>query len=214
MGDFSYFPITIIIIAVTALISIRAFKDTEMKYKWIFYPYKVNHNNEFYRIITHIFIHADYTHLFFNMFVLFSFGKMVEGSFIMYFGREMGSLHFFMLYILGGLAASLWPYLRNKDNPNYMSLGASGAVASVLFASILWMPEGGIYLLFIPFSIPAWLFGILYLLFEYYMSKKGTGGIAHDAHFFGAIFGVLYVLLINFDKGTGFIHYIFDIYPN
>jgi|SRR5690554_48302 len=202
------FPVTLSIIIVTVLISLRAFKDPEMKYKWIFYPYKVKRDNESYRIISHVFIHADTLHLFFNMFVLYSFGRLMEAHFILYFGSGFGSLHFLTLYILGGLAASIWPFMRNKDNPNYMSLGASGAVASVLFASILWMPEGGIYLLFIPFEIPAWLFGILYLFFEYYMSKKSKSNVAHDAHFGGAIFGILYILLINFSKGTAFFEHI------
>ena len=89
-----------------------------------------------------------------------------------------------------------------------MSLGASGAVSAVLFASILWIPNGGIGLFFIPISIPAWIFGILYLLFEYYMGKKGGGNVAHDAHFGGAIFGIVYVLFINFSKGIDFIEYI------
>ncbi len=130
------FPVTIVIIVVTVLLSFRAFKDAELKYKWIFYPYKVNKENELYRIISHVFIHGDTLHLLFNMFVLFSFGQLMEHFLNFHFGVGLGSLHFFMLYFLGGLAASIWPYLRNKENPNYMSLGASGAVASVLFASI------------------------------------------------------------------------------
>lgn len=206
--SFQLFPITIIVIVITALISFHAFKNPDFKYKWIFYPYKVNHNKESYRIFSHIFIHADTMHLLFNMFVLFSFGSMLEETFVMYYGGPMGHAHFLILYILGGLAASLWPYTRNKENPNYMSLGASGAVAAVLFASILWNPGSGIYLFFIPFAIPAWLFGILYLFFEYYMSKKGGSNIAHDAHFGGAVFGILYILLINSDKGTAFIKHI------
>lgn len=204
------FPVTIVIIVVTVLLSFRAFKDAELKYKWIFYPYKVNKENELYRIISHVFIHGDTLHLLFNMFVLFSFGQLMEHFLNFHFGVGLGSLHFFMLYFLGGLAASIWPYLRNKENPNYMSLGASGAVASVLFASILWYPQGGIYIMFIPFEIPAWLFGILYLGFEFYMSKKGGTNVAHDAHFGGAIFGILYVLLINFDKSTAFIEHILN----
>src|SRR5690554_2146029 len=202
------FPVTLIIIVATVLISLRAFKDAEMKYKWIFYPIKVNRDNEFYRIISHVFIHGDMMHLLFNMFVLFSFGQQMEAILNIHFGQGVGSLHFLLLYFLGGIAASMWPYLRNKNNPNYMSLGASGAVASVLFAAILWMPEGGIYLMFIPFEIPAWIFGILYLLFEFYMSKKGGSGIAHDAHFGGAVFGIFYILLINFGKGAAFFEHI------
>jgi membrane associated rhomboid family serine protease len=208
--DFSFYPVTLVIIIATVLLSIRAFNDADVKYKWIYYPYKLKRNNEWYRTLSHMFIHADYVHLFFNMFVLFSFGRLMEFQFIAEYGRSFGHLHFFLLYFLGGLAAGVWPFLRNADNPNYMSLGASGAVSAVLFASILWYPQGGIYLMFIPVEIPAWLFGILYLGFEYYMSKRGNTGVAHDAHFGGAVFGLLYILLINFDKGKAFISYIFS----
>lgn len=207
---FEYYPVTLILLVVTCLISIRAFKDPEMKYKWMYYPYKVNKEKQFYRILSHVFIHADYTHLLFNMIVLFFFGRMMESTLITYMGSKMGSIYFLMLYLLGGIAASLWPYMRNHENPNYMSLGASGAVSAVLFASILWEPGSQLQFLFIPFNIPAWLFGILYLGFEFYMGRKGTGTIAHDAHFGGAIFGILYILFLNFDKGSAFIHYIFS----
>lgn len=202
------YPITILIIIVTVLVSLKAFKEPEFKYKWMFYPYKVKRENEQYRFLSHIFIHGDYLHLFFNMFVLFSFGRLMEIVFVHEYGQLFGSLYFIVLYFAGAFAAGLWPFFRNYDNPNYMSLGASGAVAAVLFASILWLPQGGIYLMFIPFEIPAWLFGILYLGFEYYMSKKGGTGIAHDAHFGGALFGILFILIINLDKGKEFIHYI------
>lgn len=200
------FPVTAIIILGTVLLSINAFNNNDLKYKWLFYPYKVDNNKEYFRIISHIFIHGDYIHLFFNMFVLFNFGKIMEFLFVQEFGGTAGHIHFVLLYFLGGIAAAIWPFIRNKDNPNYMSLGASGAVSAVLFASILWMPKGGIYLLFIPFEIPAWLFGILYLGFEYYMSKKGGTGIAHDAHFGGAVFGILYALAVNPSKGMEFIN--------
>lgn len=202
------FPVTAIIILGTVLLSINAFNNNDIKYKWIYSPFKVNKDKEYYRVFSHIFIHGDYMHLFFNMFVLFSFGRIMEILFMREFGSVSGHIHFVLLYFLGGIAAAIWPFIRNKDNPNYMSLGASGAVSAVLFASILWMPEGGIYLMFIPFEIPAWLFGILYLGFEYYMSRKGGTGIAHDAHFGGAIFGILYVLAVNPAKGMEFINYI------
>jgi len=90
-----------------------------------------------------------------------------------------------------------------------MSLGASGAVSAVVFACILWNPSMELRFLFIPFTIKAWLFGILYLAFEYYMAKRGNSNIGHDAHFGGAVFGILYILLINLDKGKEFISTIF-----
>ncbi len=208
--ELALFPVTLIIIVVTVLLSMRAFNDAEIKYKWVYYPYKLKRNNEWYRTFSHLFIHGDYMHLFFNMFVLFSFGRMMESSFVAEYGSVSGHIHFFVLYFLGGLAATLWPFVRNVDDPNYMSLGASGAVSAVLFASILWYPQGGIYLMFIPVEIPAWLFGFIYLGFEYYMSKRGGTGIAHDAHFGGAVFGIAYVLFINFDKGKDFFTHIFS----
>jgi membrane associated rhomboid family serine protease len=212
--EFQYYPITLIIIIVTVLLSIRAFNSEEVKSKWVFYPYRVKRDNESYRILSHMFIHGDYMHLFFNMFVLYSFGRNMEYIFGETYGAVVGSTHFLVLYLVGGLAASIWPFIRNKDNPNYMSLGASGAVSAVLFAAILWMPGNEIYLMFIPIGIPAWIVGILYLGFEYYMSKKGGTGIAHDAHFGGAVFGIAYVLFINFDKGSAFISYILEFISN
>lgn len=206
--ELQHYPITIIIIIVTVLASLKAFKEPEFKYKMLFYPYKVKRENQHYRFFSHMLIHGDYLHLFFNMFVLLSFGRIMEFSFVQEYGALFGSIHFIVLYIVGGFVAGFWPFYRNHDNPSYMSLGASGAVSAVLFAAILWLPQGGIYIMFIPVEIPAWLFGILYLGFEYYMSKRGGSNVAHDAHFGGAIFGIFYTLIINIDKGKEFINYI------
>lgn len=207
--EIAFYPITIVIIAITVFVSIQAMNNPDIKYKYLFYPYKIKQNREHLRFLSHLFIHGDYLHLFFNMFVLFSFGRMMEFHFGQVFGQAFGSVHFVILYFVGGFAAALWPLSRNHDNPNYMSLGASGAVSAVLFAAILWNPSSGIYIMFIPVEIPAWVFGFLYLGFEYYMSKRGTNsGVAHDAHFGGAIFGILYGLSINFEKGKEFINYV------
>ncbi len=196
--------ITLLIIIATVIVSLNAFNQPDVKFKMLFYPYKVKNNREFYRFFSHMLIHGDYLHLFFNMFVLYSFGRIMEDSLVFNYGTA-GWVHYVILYVAGGFVAGIWPYHRNQDNIHYMSLGASGAVSAVLFASILWYPDGGIYLMFIPFEIPSWLFGILYLGYEYYMSKRGGTAIAHDAHFGGALFGIAYVLLINFDKGIEFI---------
>lgn len=202
---------TLIIIAATALISWRAFQNREFKYKMMFYPYNVKHQREGYRYFTYMFVHADTMHLFFNMFVLYSFGNNMEMLLSIPYGRGLGWVHYGILYFAGGLFATVWPMIKNADNPNYMSLGASGAVSSVFFAFILWMPNAQLSLIFIPgVPIPAWLFGLLYLAYEYFMAKRGTSNIGHDAHFGGAIFGILYVLFINFEKGQQFISYIFN----
>jgi membrane associated rhomboid family serine protease len=199
--------LTIGIIIITVIVSFNAFTNADLRNRFIFYPYQVNERNEYYRFFSHMLIHGDTMHLFFNMFVLFSFGSNIENTLLYEFGN-FGWIHFLIIYIIGGFVAGIWPYQKNKDNIHYRSLGASGAVSAILFANILWFPEGSLYLMFIPYPIPSWLFGILYLAFEYYMGKRGGTRIAHDAHFGGAIFGIGYVLLIDFDKGINFINLI------
>jgi membrane associated rhomboid family serine protease len=155
-----------------------------------------------------MFIHADWAHLIFNMFSLYFLGQILAFSFTNSFGQEGGMIHFAILYFFGGIFASLFPYIRNHENPNYTSLGASGAVSAVVFAAILWNPTMKLALLFLPIPIPAYIFGPLYLAFEYFALRKGKGNIAHDAHIGGALFGILYVLLIDPSKGSEFIQLI------
>jgi membrane associated rhomboid family serine protease len=119
-------------------------------------------------------------------------------------------VHFAIVYFFGGIFASLFPYTRNHENQNYTSLGASGAVSSVVFAAILWNPTMKLALLFLPIPIPAYIFGPLYLAFEYFALRRGKGNIAHDAHIGGALFGILYVLLIEPSKGSEFVQLIFN----
>lgn len=175
-----------------------------------------------------MFLHADIGHLAFNMFSLFFLGNMfltqvggdyynpangdefyLDGGLMDTYGSLFGQIHFLILYLAGGLFATIIPFVRHQDNPHYKSLGASGAVSAVIFAAIIWNPTMELQLLFIPFGIKAWLFGIIYLVFEYVMDRRGGGRIAHDAHIGGALFGILYVLIINIDKGKEFIQAIF-----
>ena len=199
-----------IIILVTVIISYMAFNNKSLMDKTLYIPYDCKHNKNYARMITHIFVHADYGHLFFNMFSLYFLGDaLLNYGLIPTYGNFQGQSHFFILYFFGGLFATLIPYVRNQDNPNYRSLGASGAVSAVIFAAIIWHPTMELNLLFIPIPIKAYIFGPLYLLYEFYADKRGQTGIAHDAHIGGAIFGVLYVLIINVDKGKEFIEAIF-----
>lgn len=198
----------------------KAFNDPEFKEKWMFIPYLVNRDKQFYRVASHMAIHADWTHLIFNAMSLYFLGDAflnIEGGIyvgldsglIETYGSVMGQAHFGLIFILGGLFAGIVPFIRNRDNPSYRSLGASGAVSAVIFAALIWNPEMELNLLFIPIGIPAYIFGPLYLVFEFYMDKRGNSGIAHDAHIGGAVFGVLYVLMINFDKGKEFLNLFF-----
>ncbi len=209
-----------IILIVTIGVSLMAFNNRAMMEKMLYIPYDCKHNKNYARIFTHIFIHADWGHLLFNMISLYFLGNSfltqptyphlgIDGGLIATYGDVMGQMHFVSLYVLGALFATVIPYARNQDNPSYRSLGASGAVSAVIFAAIIWNPSMQIQIIFIPFPIPAYIFGPLYLLYEFYADKKGGTGIAHDAHIGGAIFGIIYVLIINFDKGKQFIETIF-----
>ena len=201
--------ITFIIIILTSLISLKVFKDEIMFYKYSFIPYQVKHQKEHYRLITYAFLHADLPHLLFNMFSFYMFGELIEKQLRLNYGTFIGEIHFIIIYLVGALIATIWPYIRNSENINYISVGASGAVSSVLFASMLWNPTMEVGIIFLPFYIPAYIFAPLYLGFEYWSLKRGKSNIAHDAHIGGAIFGICYVALINFDKIKLFFHLIF-----
>jgi len=190
---------TYIIIAVTVLVSMKGFNDREFTEKFLYKPYEVKHDKEWYRIFTHTLLHADWMHLLFNMFALYGFGLMVEQTYIVdYDSKLLGTLYFLALYILGALFATIIPYFRNQDNPGYRSLGASGAVSAVIFAGVLMFPQAKLYVYFI--EMPAWLFGPLYLAYEFWADRNSKTGIAHDAHIGGAIFGILFVLITNIER--------------
>ncbi len=190
------YPITLIIIAVTVITSIRAFDNAEFKYQLIFSPYQVMHHKKWSKVLSHAFIHADWMHLGLNMFVLYNFGRLAE----LFFVREYGAIGYglyLLLYVLGIAFATIPALYKHKNNDLYLSLGASGAVSSVLFACILIYPGAPLGILFLPFEIPAVVFGPLYLLFEFYMGKRNKGRIAHDAHFAGAVFGIIFMLILD-----------------
>jgi membrane associated rhomboid family serine protease len=194
--------ITNCIIAFTSIISLIAFSNAETKMKMIFYPYGMNRDKQFYRFLTHAFIHGDFVHLFFNMFTLYSFGNFLETYYLpAYFGTKAAFIYI-CLYVLSIYASSLYDYIKHKDNSSYMALGASGATSAVLFASILfapWPQQGGIYLFMLPIPIKPVIFGILYLVYCMYASKRSNDNIAHDAHFYGAIFGFIFPILFKWE---------------
>lgn len=207
-----------ILIGLIVICSIAAFNNRELMDRFMYMPYRVKHNREQIRIISHVFIHADWAHLAFNMLSLYFLGNAflyapcdyyvgIDCGLQAYFGQTTGSLHFMALFVLGALFATLIPYIRNHENPAYRSLGASGAVSAVIFASILWNPGMKLQFFFIPIGIPAYIFGPLYLLYEFYADKRGGTGIAHDAHIGGALFGILYTLIIRPEKGYDFIQH-------
>lgn len=190
---------TIFIIIATVGISMLAFSNQQLMDKLLFSPYKTIHSKEWHRLLTHGFVHADYVHLFINMFVLYSFGSAVESIFksLQYSGViQSWLLNFCVLYFGGIIIASLTTLKKHKDNFYYHSVGASGAVSAIVFTYIFFDPLQRLLFMFI-IPIPAIVFGILYLAYSHYMSKKEGDYINHDAHFVGSVFGFIYPLLIN-----------------
>ena len=200
--------ITYVIVGIVVLISLQGFNSKEFIYKMSFSPYLVKHQNQFSRFFTQMFIHADMGHLFFNMFSFYSLGSYMEMALKYTYGDVLGGIHFTVLFLAGGLFATLWPYVRNQDNENYHSLGASGAVSAVIFAFVMWSPGEELLIFFFPMK--AYIFGPLYLIFEYFAFRRGKGNVAHDAHIGGAIFGIIYILIINIDKGKDFVNQIIN----
>jgi len=187
---------TLIIIILTVLTSIVAFSNQEVFYRMKFNAYLIHHNRQWGRFFTHAFLHADWMHLLVNMFVLWSFGGVVEDLYGIYFA-ERGLLYFVLLYIGGILFSTLPAYGKHKNNDFYNAVGASGAVSAVLFASIIMFPQGEIIFIFLPVPIPAYVFGVLYLIYSAYMAKRGGDNVAHDVHFWGAIFGLVFTVILD-----------------
>ena len=201
--------LVLIIIGITVLISFSVENKPDQKERMLFIPNRIKQSGEYHRLISSIFIHADLNHLAFNMLSLYFLGTLFEQQMISVYGVQLGSVNFILLYLLGGVASEIYPFIRHQDDPYYRSLGASGAVSGVIFAAILWNPTMNLYLFFIPVPIPAYIFGPIYLAFEYFAMKRGTTNIAHDAHIGGALFGIFFVLLLNPNKGLEFFQAIF-----
>lgn len=206
------------IVAITSIISIIAFNKPELLRKLMFNPYQVKHRKEYYRVISHAFIHADYIHAFFNMYVLYSFGGLIEQIFtnpqvfnnifpqFEFWGTGTGYIYFILLYFGGIMFATLPSFRKHADDPSYNSLGASGAVSAVVMAIIILLPTIPLRFIFIPIDIPAFVMGILYLAYEFYMNKRGGTGIAHDAHIWGALFGLAFIIVINYRFALNFLN--------
>ena len=187
--------ITIIIIAVTCLISFVSFSNEKMMNDLIFYPPAITYHKQWYRFFTCGFIHADIMHLGFNMYSFYLFGDAIETFFVQLFGNS-GKIIFLVLYITALFFCLLPTYFANKNNDHYYSLGASGAVSAIVFAFIVLAPTIPLGLILIPgLKIPSFIFGVIYLGVSAYLSKKGGGRINHSAHLWGAIYGIIFLIV-------------------
>ncbi|MCW5921019.1 MAG: rhomboid family intramembrane serine protease [Saprospiraceae bacterium] len=188
--------ITYLIIGFTALISFMAFNNRELFVKMQHWPYQEARHGEYYRWLTSGFLHGDPMHLIFNMLTLYFFGNHVENWFKAKF-EGFGGLVYLAFYLVAIAAASSATFQKYKNTSSFASIGASGAVAAVLFAFILLAPTVGIMLFFIPIPIPGFIFGILYLWYSSRAAQRGGDNIDHVAHFFGAVFGFFFPLILE-----------------
>ena len=187
--------VTLILIIITVGISLYAWKNESLLHKWIFQPYAVQRDNSWYRFVTSGFLHADFTHLFFNMFTFFFFGNNVEYTFKAIFGETTGILVYLLIYIGAIVVSDIPTFFKHRNDPPYRALGASGGVAAIVFSSILFYPTQDICLYAI-LCIPGFILGILYLVYSYYSGKKMGDNINHDAHFYGAVYGFVLSLIL------------------
>lgn len=184
--------ITFIIIAITCIVSILAFSRDQLKEDLLFWPFLIKREGQYYRIITHGALHADAMHLIFNMVSFYSFGIALEEYFFPVLFGELARALFALLYVLGIIASVIPDLIKHRDHSYYRSLGASGAVSSVVFSAITIQPKMPIQFFFIPFPIPGYIFGLAFLVLSATLAKKGGGNIGHNAHFWGSIFGIVF----------------------
>ena len=191
--------ITTIIIIITALVSIGGFSNQKIIGDLIFYPPAVTERKQWYRFFTCGLIHADWMHLIFNMISLYFFGRVVEDAFTALF-PEAGKWLYLIMYISALLVSLLPTYLKHKNDYNYASLGASGAVSAVVFAGLAVAPASEIYVYFI--RMPGFVFAPLYLILSVVMERKGGDNINHSAHIWGSLYGLAFIFITAYSAGV------------
>jgi len=188
-------PVTLTLLFANVAITLWAFYGNPVYMeKFSEWPYQIVHDKKYYQVITSAFLHANFMHLFFNMFALYTFGSFLEGFFIGNFGSFEGSLYFFLIYFFSLLFGSILTVIFHYNDPNYVAVGASGAVSGIVFSYIIFFPESMLYVFFIP--MPAYLFAILWIGFSVYGMKSKLGNIGHEAHLGGAVGGVISTLIL------------------
>jgi len=185
-------PGVIVILLVTAAVSLYGlYGRPKLIAASLFQPYYFLRSKQYSTLLSSGLVHASVSHLFFNMMTFYFFGPPLE--------RVIGTVSFVILYVLALILSEARTYIQHRDDPRYASLGASGAVSAVLFASIVYFPTQSIFILPIPIPLPAILFAVGYLVYSSYLARQGNDGVNHTAHIDGAITGLLFVLVTNGD---------------
>jgi len=190
--------LTFVLIAITALLSWQAFEKPRLLERLILWPPAIDRQKQYDRLLTHGFVHADWTHLLFNMLTLYFFGRDIERV----MSQLIGPIGFVLFYLSAIVVAILPTYLRHRHDPRYSSLGASGGVSAVLFAYILLRPWA---LIFIPVPVPAIVYAVGYVAYSFWKDRQGGGNVNHMAHLSGAIYGVLFMLMMDSRVGPWFL---------
>jgi membrane associated rhomboid family serine protease len=188
-----------IILVLTIVVSVIGLFSRKFIERAVLRPYLIARGSGYVTLLTSGFVHADVTHLLFNAITFYSFAFVLE--------RTIGTVRFVVLYFSGLLISAIGTCIKHRDEPNYASLGASGAILAVLFASIVYFPRQRLFILPLPVPIPAPLFALAYLAFSYYSSgRRATDNINHDAHIFGALTGLAFVLLTDPQQFSALLH--------
>lgn len=191
--NFSDSPVTILLIAINVIFSFIGFSNNSLVAKTIMWPYFIKREHQYYRLITSGFLHADWMHLIFNMFTLYFFGRNIE---YLYAGYGLGGNFAYLALYFGGLIiADIPSYFKHQDDYEYRALGASGAVSAVVFAAIVFSPWSSIYL-YGALKLSAFAYAVLFIIYCIYMDKKGGDNINHNAHLWGALFGLAFTLVL------------------
>lgn len=182
--------ITLVLVIITCLVSLACFNNQHLFNQLKHYPVLEASRGEYYRWLTSGFVHGDFMHLFINMFVLHEFGRTIESYLSFHFGQTAGGILYVFSYLMIIVMGDIPTYFKNKENPHFASVGASGGVSGIIFMFILLKPWSMLGL-FAAIPVPAIVFGVLYLWYSTWASKNQNGNIDHEAHFYGAVAGVL-----------------------
>ncbi len=182
------------IIAITVIVSWYSLSKPAILQRMMMNPYRIARDHEYYRFLSSGLIHANFSHLLWNMFSFYFFGNVVEQYFGFIFG-EAGPYFFVAFYLMAIVVSDLPTYFKNRNHPGYNSLGASGGVAAIIFASVLFQPLEKICFYFV-ICLPGFILAIVYVMWSYYNGKKSNDNINHDAHLYGALFGILFCAVL------------------
>ena len=182
---------TWLLIGLTVVVSWLAFERPRLLDRLTLWPPAIDRRHEYERLVTYGFVHADWMHLLFNMVTLYFFGPLAER----FYSQHLGPLGYPLFYFSALVASILPTYLRHRTDGSYRSLGASGAVAAVLFTFVLLAPWHTIYIFFLP--APAIVFAVIYLAYSAWADRRGHGNINHAAHFWGAVYGMAFAVFAS-----------------